>query len=104
MKTVAIKVDDELHAQLMAIAQLEGVSATELIRDAVVNHLQAKQADGSLAARAQAVLDEIEHEAATKREAISAMFGSAGVTTTPSKGRTRKATSPTESGGGSATS
>ena len=91
MKTVAIKVDDELHAQLMAIASLEGVTATEIIRDAVVAHLQAKQEDGSLAARAQAVLDEIDRDAATKREAIANMFGPTGATS--SKGRTlRKAT------------
>ena len=89
MKTVAIKVDDELHAQLMAIAQLEGVTATELIRDAVVAHLQAKQADGSLAERAQAVLDEIERDAATKRQAIAAMLGTGQPAT-----RSRKATKP----------
>ena len=79
LKTVALKVDDELHAQLMAVAQLEGITATELIRDAVVNHLRVKQEDGSLAARAQAVLDEIEREAASKREAIAAMFGTTNV-------------------------
>ncbi len=95
MKTVAIKVDDELHAQLMAIAALEGVTATELIRDAVVNHLKAKQEDGSLAARAEAVLEDIEREAASKRDAIAAMFG----TTQPpaaAQGRTRKAAKPND--------
>lgn len=91
MKTVAIKVDDALHAQLTAVAQLEGVTATELIRDAVIAHLEAKQADGSLAARAQAVLDEIDREAASKREAIATMFGSAKPDTGKAAGRTRKA-------------
>ena len=91
MKTVAIKIDDELHAQLMAIASLEGVTATEIIRDGVVAHLQAKQADGSLAAKAQAVLDDIDREAQLKREAIANMFGTTGAPA-PAKGRTRKAT------------
>jgi len=93
LKTVALKVDDELHAQLTAVAQLEGITVTELIRDAVVAHLKSKQDDGSLAARAQAVLDEIDREAAGKRDAISAMFG----TKQPSaaKGRTRKAAAKT---------
>ena len=93
MKTVAIKVDDALHAQLTAVAQLEGVTATELIRDAVVAHLEAKQADGSLAARAQAVLDEIDREAASKREAIATMFGSAKPESGKPAGRARKASS-----------
>lgn len=93
LKTVALKVDDELHAQLMAVAQLEGITATELIRDAVVNHLKAKQEDGSLAARAQAVLEDIEREAASKRDAISAMFGNTKVTPTGAAkaSRSRKA-------------
>lgn len=92
MKTVAIKVDDALHAQLTAVAQLEGVTATELIRDAVVAHLEAKQADGSLAARAQAVLDEIDREAASKREAIATMFGGAKPTTGKASRPASKAT------------
>ncbi len=91
MKTVAIKVEDELHAQLMAIAQLEGVTATELIRDGLINHLKAKQEDGSLAARAEAVLEDIEREAASKRKAISAMFGTTGAGTPAKASRTRKA-------------
>jgi predicted transcriptional regulator len=96
MKTIAIKIDDELHAQLMAIAQLEGVTATEIIRDGVIAHLQAKQADGSLATKAQAVLDEIEREADVKRKAIANMLGSTGAS--PAKGRTRKATGKSGNG------
>ena len=61
--------------------------------DAVIAHLEAKQADGSLAARAQAVLDEIDREAASKREAIATMFGSAKPETGKAAGRTRKASS-----------
>lgn len=89
MKTLAFKADDELHAQLTAIAQLEETTVTELIRTAVVNHLEAKRADGTLAARAQQALDEIDRDAAARRDAISAMLGS---TESPApRGRSRKA-------------
>ncbi len=91
MKTIAIKIDDELHTQLMAIAQLEGVTATEIIRDGVIAHLQTKQSDGTLAAKAQAVLDEIDGDAEAKRAAIQGMLGTTG--SAPAKGRTRKAVS-----------
>ena len=87
LKTVAIKVNDELHGQMTAIAQLEEITITELMRQAVVNHLAAKRADGSLAERAQAALDDIDREAASKREAIAAMLGDSG-TSTP-RGRSR---------------
>lgn len=87
LKTVAIKVNDELHGQMLAIAQLEGITITELMRQAVVNHLEAKRNDGSLAARAQAALDDIDREATAKREAIAAMLGDTG-TATP-RGRSR---------------
>lgn len=101
MKTIAIKIDDELHSQLMAIAQLEGVTATEIIRDGVIAHLQTKQADGSLAAKAQAVLDEIDREAEAKRAAIEGMLGTTGAT--PAKGRTRKAAAAKPGNGDPAT-
>ena len=44
-----------------------------------------------LAARAQAVLDEIDREAASKREAIATMFGGAKPESGKPAGRTRKA-------------
>lgn len=104
MRTVALKVDDELHTQLMAVASLEGVTATEIIRDALVAHLKAKQEDGSLAARAEEVLEEIEREAAGKRDAIAAMFGTTGAASAAKSSRTPRKARSKPANGGSATS
>ncbi len=38
-KTLAIKMSDELHAQASAVAQLEGISLTELIRTSIEGYL-----------------------------------------------------------------
>ena len=74
MKAIALRLDDDLHAQLQVIAQLQGVTLTELIRTAVETYLdQARQAP-ELAAKAQGVLDDIEAEAASRRDAIATLF------------------------------
>jgi predicted transcriptional regulator len=75
-KTLAIRLDDDLHAQLSVLAQLENSSITELIRQAIEAHLATKRQQPDIANRAQAVLDDIEREAEARREAIAALFGS----------------------------
>lgn len=89
MKTMAIRLDDELHAQLSILAQLEGTTITDLIRTAIETHLAAKRNDPSLAAQADEVLAEIDAEATKRRDAISTLF-----TSPPAKParRTRKST------------
>jgi predicted transcriptional regulator len=76
MKTLAIRLDDELHAQLSVLAQLEGVTITDEIRQAIESHLTIKRDQPDIAAKAQAVLDDIEREALARRDAIATMFGS----------------------------
>lgn len=73
-KTLAIKLSDELHAQASAVAQLEGISLTELIRTSIEGYLDTKRDSGELQERAQAVLDDIEREAQTRREAIAGLL------------------------------
>lgn len=95
LKTIALKVDNSTADQLAVIAQLEGRTVTELVREAVERHLEAKQADGSLAARAEAVLAEIEQEAKSKKDALSALLNTAAGGTsktgpTSTRGRARK--------------
>jgi hypothetical protein len=91
VKTLGIKLPPELHAQFALVAQLDGLSLTDAIRRAVELYVETKQNEGDFAARAQAALDEIEREAAARREAITALFG----TTAPAEdakpsGRTRR--------------
>jgi len=77
MKTLAIRLDDELHAQLSVLAQLSGTSLTEEIRQALEAHLKAMRDNPELTKRAKAVSEEIEHEAQSRQAAIATLFGSA---------------------------
>jgi plasmid stability protein len=75
MKTLAIRLDDELHAQLSVLAQLSGTSLTDEIRQALEAHLEAQRANPKLSDRAKAVSDAIEHEAQVRQAAIATLFG-----------------------------
>ncbi len=77
MKTLAIRLDDELHAQLSVLAQLSGTSLTDEIRQALEAHLKAMRLNPELSKRAKAVSDEIEHEAQARQAAITTLFGTA---------------------------
>jgi predicted transcriptional regulator len=73
VKTIGIRLDDGLHAQLAVVAQLEGQSLNDVIRHAVEAYL--KQRKAALKGQADAALAAIESEAAARREAITALFG-----------------------------
>ena len=77
MKTLAIRLDDELHAQLSVLAQLSGTSLTDEIRQALEAHLKATRDNPELTERAKAVSEEIEHEAQARQAAITTLFGAA---------------------------
>lgn len=77
MKTLAIRLDDELHAQLSVVAQLSGTSLTDEIRQALEVHLEAKRSNPELTQRAKAVSEEIEHEAQARQAALTTLFGAA---------------------------
>jgi predicted DNA-binding protein len=92
MKTLAIRLEDELHAQLSVLAQLEGITITEEIRQAIEAHLLAKRLQPDIASKAQAVLEDIERDAEARRDAIATMFGGepAADTAPPAKAASRK--------------
>lgn len=75
VKTLGIKLPDELHAQLVLIAGLEGLSLTDAIKQAIDGYIERKRGEGDLAARAAQALEEIEREAAQRRGALEALFG-----------------------------
>ena len=100
MKTLAIRLDDEQHAQLSVLAQLEGTTVTDFIRSAIDAQLQAKRSQPEIAAKAEQVLAEIDAEAANQRSAIATLFasgeGDKGESATPpasGRGSRRKPTS-----------
>lgn len=74
MKTLAIRLEDGLHAQMSVIAQIDGTSITEEIRQAIEAHINAKKAQPELTAKADAILAELEREATDRRTAINALF------------------------------
>src|SRR6266498_2680714 len=92
-KTLGIKLPDALHAQLVLISSLEGLSLTDAIRQAIDGYIEKKRGEGDLAARAAQAADEIEREAAMRREALNALFGS------QTRAETEPATDPTKPAG-----
>jgi predicted DNA-binding protein len=88
VKTLAIRLPDELHAQLVLVASLEGLSLTDTIRQAIEELVERKRADGNLAAQAAKALEEMERETESRRHALQALLGgeqAPGEETTPSR-------------------
>src|SRR5690242_3159249 len=75
VKTLAIRLEPDTHAQLSLIAQLRGSTITDEIRQAIEAHIAAVKASPDLAGRADSVLEDIEREAAARRDAIATLFG-----------------------------
>ena len=82
MRTLAVRITDDLRAQLDVIAQLNDRSVTEEIRLALEDWIERSKSDPQVLKRAETVRADIEREAQTKRNAISAIFDSG---KTPSK-------------------
>lgn len=74
VKTFAVRLNESTRAQLDVIAQLNDRTVTDEIRLAIDAWIEKTKSDPSVLQRAQAVRDEIEREAATKRDAIAAIF------------------------------
>ncbi|MDQ1744013.1 MAG: hypothetical protein QOE23_2352 [Pseudonocardiales bacterium] len=75
VKTLAIRLEPDLHAQLSVIAQLRGHTITDEIKAALEAHVKAAKTMPELASRAQAIIDDIEREATARQEAIATLFG-----------------------------
>ncbi|MBT2498076.1 hypothetical protein J7E25_03105 [Agromyces sp. ISL-38] len=75
VRTLAVRMTDDLRAQLDVIAQLNDRSVTEEIRLALEAWVETSKSDPKVLARAETVRAEIEREAKTKQSAIEAIFG-----------------------------
>lgn len=100
---MAIRLEEEISAQLSVLAHLENRTVTDLIREAIGGLIERKRSEGDLAARAEAVLAEIDREASERKSAIASLFGppptdDAAPETTPEtapkSGRARRGTQP----------
>lgn len=76
LKTLAIRLAPDVHAQLAFIAQLREHTINDEGIHAIAAHIEEARTDPDLLERAEAARQEVEREAAVKREAISQMFGS----------------------------
>ena len=87
MRTLAVRITDDLRAQLDLIAQLNDRSVTEEIRLSLEDWIERSKSDPNVLKRAETVRAEIEREATTKRNAIEAIFAKepAKKTTPPSR-------------------
>ena len=75
LRTLAVRITEDLRAQLDIVAQLTGRSATEEIRLALEHWIEKTKADPVILKKAAAVRAEIERKAQTERAAIAAIFG-----------------------------
>jgi len=80
-KTLGIRLDEEIHAQLVFIAQLTGSSLSDEIKTSIESRIQAAQTDPELIERAQQAREQIEREAKARQAAIAGLFGSAALST-----------------------
>lgn len=101
VKTLAIRLEPELHAQLSLIAQLRGSTITDEIRQAIEAHIVSIKATPDLANKANSVLADIERQASVRREAITTLFGTGQPAPEPASSRSRghKPTAPEDSSG-----
>jgi predicted transcriptional regulator len=76
VKTLAIRLEDEMHAQLTMLAQLEELTVTDAIRQAINSFVEAKRSNPELGAKAEAALADIDRDAASRRDAIASLFES----------------------------
>ncbi len=89
MRTLAVRITDDLRAQLDIIAQLTGRSVTEEIRFALEHWIERSKSNPEVLKRAEAVRAEIERDAQVKSNAIDSIF--------PSEGGKSKAVAPARS-------
>ncbi|NHA01931.1 ribbon-helix-helix protein, CopG family [Nocardioides sp. W3-2-3] len=81
VRTLAVRISDDLRAQLDVLARLTNRTVTEEIRLAIEAWIAKAKSDPDVLKQAEAVRAEIERDAQTRRNAIAAIFdGSDGKT------------------------
>jgi len=75
VKTLAVRLNHEMHTQLSVIAQLRGNNIANEIRQAIAAHITALKADPIVVGRAERARQDIEVEAAERRKTLATLFG-----------------------------
>jgi hypothetical protein len=74
VKTLGIRYQPALHTQLTVIAQLRGHSFQDEVIAASEAHVEAAKQDPELVGRLQAAIADIDRDAASRRDALAALF------------------------------
>lgn len=74
MRTIAIRVEDELHEQLTLLARIAERPLVDEIREAIDEHIVRKGKTVDLAAQAHKALEQIDADAASRRKAIESLL------------------------------
>lgn len=88
IKTLAVRLDDDLHARLSILAKLTGVSVTDAIRTAIEKEIEAMASNPEVTSKAKQLQDEITRTADEQRAAITALLAAS--TKAPSKAQTAR--------------
>jgi hypothetical protein len=73
-KTLGIKLPPDLHAQFALVTQMDKLSLAEGVVRAVELYVKTQSQTPDFAERAAATVEEIEREAAARRNAVQALF------------------------------
>lgn len=92
-RTIAVRVEENLHTQLSFIAQLSGSNLSEEVRKAIEVRIATAQDDPELVAKAQRAREEIEREAKARSAAIAGFMGQAAVAAAPARSQRTTKTS-----------
>lgn len=91
MKTIAVRLEDDVMDLLTFVSQVESTTIVDQIRAAIAVHLENKVASGDLAARAEEAIAEIDRQAKARKVALGSLIGNLPKTSEPpTKGRSRR--------------
>ncbi|MDX1870718.1 hypothetical protein SBI67_01165 [Mycolicibacterium sp. 120266] len=96
VKTLGIRLQPDVHAQLSFIAQLRDGTITDEIQIAIAAHIVAAKNDPELASKAAEARAEIEREAAARQQAIATLFADGGEPTTRPRRNTKGGDTPSD--------
>lgn len=75
VKTLAIRLDPDLHSRLTILAKLNGVSITDVIRSAIEKEIDVLAKNPQVAEKAHEFQAAIARDAEQQQAAIQALFG-----------------------------
>lgn len=73
-KTLAIRLADELHAQVVLVAQLEDSSLADVLLRSVEAYVAERRSNPAITQLAENLLGQIEEDARNRRQAIEALL------------------------------